>query len=143
MKRVKRYLKRLKLPRRRLIRFTTFLNQFRLSQRVWWIVSNKRWYDSYFYRFTIKVIRFIWSQRAPCLFQKSHKLIQACLIRFMWSHGANECFMETTQEGETPSLLRHMKCNLSNNKINHFVHVCRIFWGAFTQTKNLTKQHIY
>jgi len=77
MERVKRYLNRLKMPRRRLIQFIKRMNRFRQGQRDWWIDSNRKWNDSYLNRFTVRMIRIIWNPRASCQFWHTHESIQA------------------------------------------------------------------
>jgi len=64
MERVKRYLNRLKMPRRGLIRFIHRINWFRQGQRNWWIDSNRKWNDSHLNRFTLKMLQIIRNPRA-------------------------------------------------------------------------------
>ena len=77
MERVKRYLNRLKMPRRRLIWFIKRMNRFRQGRRDWWIDSSINWNDSYMNRFTMRTIRIIWNPRASCQLWQTHESIQA------------------------------------------------------------------
>jgi len=75
--------------------FNNFREKSIYSQRVWWIVSNDKWYDSHMNRFTMKVIRFIGSQRTSCLFERHMNRFNPCSMRFIQSQKANACFLKT------------------------------------------------